>query len=396
MELGGLAKRLRLLGQEFSQVQGEATADSVRRFSLLPWVAIPLHIGLLAWFAAFEAPAGRPELQAWADALVIAQVAMLLAVVLVRWGARWLLDRGQEGSPWGLVLQVTFSLCYLTFGAFASILDVRVGNGIATFMLICIATSVVSLMGPWWSLGVFGVAFGVFELALLALQVDKTLMASFQLQAISAVCMAQGISVIVMYQYSRTVLLRRQLTRTNEALVAKQQELQFLAERDTLTGLYNRRQFMKLAQAELMNPALAPPQISMVMVDLDHFKAINDTYGHPVGDEVLQRVAKQLTEGTRTSDVVARVGGEEFVVLLGGTDAASARVVAQKLCATLHAHPLQLQHMELAVTASFGVTSVALGRGADLSALYASADRALYAAKHQGRNRVEYLECLPA
>lgn len=396
--------RIRALSQAYRAVQGEATRETLRRFRALLLGAVPLHVALAWWFGQYQAPTGRPEMQRWADALSPLQLAMAVVLLLLGGVAHLLLRRQSRTHPGAVALQAAFCLAYLAFGARAALLDAGVGNGIATFMLICAGVAVLSLMRPALSFAVFGLAFLVFWQMLQGAGLDARVLPSLQVQAISAALMAQVVSVIIWHQYAGTVVLRRQLSRSNAALVAKQRELEFLAERDALTGLYNRRELMRLAEFELSQAARSPLSTCLVMVDLDFFKRINDQHGHPAGDEVLKQVAALLSAGVRASDVVARMGGEEFIVLLPNTQPEGAMAVAQKLRQTLRAQPLKVPvqgHMLLLpVTASFGVSGVEAHQRASVAALYTAADQALYAAKQQGRDRVDYaapqvLEALP-
>ena len=125
----------------------------------------------------------------------------------------------------------------------------------------------------------------------------------------------------------------------------------------------------------------------MVLVDLDHFKAVNDAHGHPVGDQVLVHVAQLLRDGVRATDLVARMGGEEFVLILPDTSPAAACALADKLRLALYTTPWQGQGVSLPLSASFGVGVAGPGE-VDFAACYAAADAALYEAKRAGRNRV--------
>lgn len=175
------------------------------------------------------------------------------------------------------------------------------------------------------------------------------------------------------------------LTR-NAALQAR---LAHEAATDPLTGVRNRRYFDRVLAREiaLANRVHAP--IGLLLLDLDHFKQINDLYGHPVGDTVLRGLAHALASHTRTSDVIARLGGEEFAILLPDTDAAGAAVVAEKLRWTIADWPAAGESGEpFNVTVSVGIAVAARGQ-ATPRALLSAADRALYRAKQRGRNRVE-------
>jgi len=229
----------------------------------------------------------------------------------------------------------------------------------------------------------------VFWTILRGSAVDAALLASLQIQAIAVVLIAQLISVMMWHQYTRTVLLQRKLELSNAALLVKQQELERLAERDTLTGLYNRRKFLQLAQQELDRRARMPSDLCVLMVDLDYFKRVNDKYGHPMGDLVLQQVAARLAANVRSTDVLARIGGEEFIVLMPITERAGALHLAEKIRAAIGGQPLDLPGgLQVAMTTSLGVTGVQAQQQAPLNSLYTAADQALYSAKAQGRNQV--------
>ncbi|MBF0561306.1 MAG: diguanylate cyclase [Alphaproteobacteria bacterium] len=159
--------------------------------------------------------------------------------------------------------------------------------------------------------------------------------------------------------------------------------------RDGLTNLYNRRAFTEALGREAEAQAFDPREVSILMTDVDHFKKVNDTYGHPVGDAVLRAIAANLGTATRPSDFVARYGGEEFVVLMPKTGIASAVVVAERIRQTIAATPIDIgAGRVLTVTISIGAATVP-PRSPELSTLVDLADKALYAAKQKGRNRVE-------
>lgn len=155
---------------------------------------------------------------------------------------------------------------------------------------------------------------------------------------------------------------------------------------DGLTGLWNRRQLELRMTQEQERATRFGEQFSLVLIDLDDFKPINDTYGHPVGDAVLVELARRLVEHTREVDVVARYGGEEFALLLPQTDLEGAVKVAEKIRSELAGAPIETEAGPLQITLSAGVAT----HPADGSAgvLLSAADTALYAAKGGGKNRV--------
>jgi diguanylate cyclase (GGDEF)-like protein len=154
---------------------------------------------------------------------------------------------------------------------------------------------------------------------------------------------------------------------------------------DPLTGLYNRRSFEAFYRQEIAKCKRYGNPLSLILIDLDHFKAVNDAFGHPAGDRVLCSVAEILRQETRESDLAARWGGEEMALLLPETDDAGVMVAAEKLREKIAAHPFPDIGQ---VTASFGVATM-IGDPVDL---IAEADKALYQAKAGGRNRVMALQ----
>lgn len=157
---------------------------------------------------------------------------------------------------------------------------------------------------------------------------------------------------------------------------------------DYLTGLANRRAFFEAAELELERRKHSTRPTAMIMFDADHFKAVNDRFGHPVGDAVLRHLAKALRSTFRDVDVVARIGGEEFAVLMPSTDLATAGAVANRLRALVKATPALVDGESISYTVSAGVAAMD-DAISSLESLMKRADQALYAAKARGRNRVE-------
>ena len=167
-----------------------------------------------------------------------------------------------------------------------------------------------------------------------------------------------------------------------------EQELERLSQVDMLTGLANRRRFMQLAEHELSRKRRYGGELAVFMMDLDHFKVVNDTYGHQTGDLVLQKVGEICREVLRDLDCVGRLGGEEFAVLLPRTDLDHAVAVAERLRDAVEQASVAAPHGEtVRFTISIGVATMQ-EEAISLDNLLSQADRALYQAKHSGRNRV--------
>ena len=159
-------------------------------------------------------------------------------------------------------------------------------------------------------------------------------------------------------------------------------ELEQLASKDFLTGIYNRRSFEAFA-----NSFLATDDVALILIDIDYFKFINDNYGHLIGDEVLKYVTNKIKILIRKNDIFARIGGEEFVVLLPNTSLKNAYKIAEKLRQIIEQASIKIDKLNIDITISLGVAS--LDKNETLKDLLQKVDIALYKAKSNGRNRVE-------
>ena len=166
-------------------------------------------------------------------------------------------------------------------------------------------------------------------------------------------------------------------------------QLRRLAERDSLTDVFNRRSFMVLLDKAMSRASRRGGPVAVLVIDLDHFKSINDSWGHKVGDEALRHFVEIATRCLRNDDIIGRMGGEEFAILLPDSDLADAGRIASRLRAVIASTPLQHAAQPLRITASIGVATALPGEGAE--ALLHRADQAMYRAKQNGRNRVESL-----
>jgi diguanylate cyclase (GGDEF)-like protein len=174
-----------------------------------------------------------------------------------------------------------------------------------------------------------------------------------------------------------------------EALHTTAVRMHSMAVHDELTGLFNRRHGMQ-ALNDLMHQhqrtAMHVETMGILLVDIDHFKKINDTYGHAIGDEVLKEISLRMQRNLRDSDVLSRIGGEEFMILIPHAPPQSLTVVAQRICSRIAEKPVDCKTHSLSVTISIGLAVV--DRNSDAKTLLNLADQALYEAKHGGRNQV--------
>ncbi len=176
------------------------------------------------------------------------------------------------------------------------------------------------------------------------------------------------------------------LEKSLENLKQEEDQLRHLANTDALTGLANHAYVVSVLTAALSQARRDTTPLCVVMADLDHFKNINDTHGHLVGDGVLREVAARLRAAVRDVDLVGRYGGEEFMVVFHNTPLATAQEISERVRAHVAGTPVKLQNVAIDITISLGLAHVR--NDDDVATLIARADAALYTAKEQGRNRV--------
>ncbi len=200
--------------------------------------------------------------------------------------------------------------------------------------------------------------------------------------------LASGINAMASQVAMTQEHLRQQVQLATDELRKQKEAAELAARIDPLTGVASRRAFTEIAETEIQRALRYRLPLAMVMVDIDHFKSVNDTFGHMTGDAVLASFAHIISQEVREVDVVGRLGGEEFVVLLPNISGLEAVQVAERMRLSVAASEMLVNGEQLRYTASFGVAEFD-AKELSLSSFLARADEALYRAKRNGRNRVE-------
>jgi two-component system cell cycle response regulator len=185
----------------------------------------------------------------------------------------------------------------------------------------------------------------------------------------------------------------RRILDLQDQLVASREQMRFEASHDIQTGLLNHSAILENLRKEVLRARRERTDLGVILVDLDHFKSVNDKFGHMAGDTVLREVARRLRSGMRPYDYIGRYGGEEFVVLAPGCNLENTRALAERLRASIAGEPISDAAISVAVTASLGVSEAVDSRTAD--EILKATDEALYAAKALGRNRVAVKSATP-
>lgn len=389
--IAGIKAWLAVAAADSELVGDEALTGNLRRLRwLLPIImALNLLFATVFWLGV---SGSTPQHLAWKNAIGWTHLCMAVWLASPALAAHWLFRKSSPGR-WGQVLQHAVPLSLMLFTVAFTMIDQWVTPNISPFLLGCAFISLLFLMPHAQAAVLFLLGYGCFYVGLGFMQSDPAQLLTNRVSGLFAAALGMILAMVLWHKNTGYALLQRELRNRNAALLQQQEELLWLAKRDALTGLFNRREFLRLAQAELLRAQRHLSDTSAIMVDMDFFKKINDVHGHPAGDSTLQHAAACLLGGVRATDVVARVGGEEFMVLLPQTSAEAAFALAEKLLRILRQSPARISSdLQIQVTASFGVGTLPAGQSGSVELLYAAADHALYEAKRLGRNRVEKTE----
>ncbi len=181
----------------------------------------------------------------------------------------------------------------------------------------------------------------------------------------------------------------KRIIELQDNLIAARETLRFQATHDALTRLANRGEVFEVLRREMARQRREKNPLGIALADLDHFKSINDTYGHAAGDAVLQEAARRMTASVRAYDTVGRYGGEEFLIIVPSSDELGTVALAERIRVAISSHPMEAGTTLADVTMSLGVAANTGQNPVDAEALLRAADAALYRAKEHGRNRVE-------
>jgi len=372
---------------EHVRVVDEAAAINLNRVRFLgPIVAALNGVHVLIFMVRLMGANQDATAHRWAMGLLFTHLAMGLTMAAAGFCAYEL--RHAHRSLAGRWLAVFIVAASMAFSVAVVTIDQWVTPNITPFLITCMIASLAIYLRPLPAAWLYVIAYAAFFYAMGLTQHNPELLLSNRLNGIAACVMGWALSVLLWRKFTTITLQHEQLEKANTELQQKQRELERLTRLDGLTGLFNRNTFVELTRRELDRAQRQGSSTTILLLDLDHFKRVNDTWGHPAGDAVLRHVATLASSTVRSTDLVGRLGGEEFIVLLPNTSAEAGRKLAEKLRHRIEAHPVSWEKLTIPATVSIGLAGTTALEKRDFDNLYTDADKALYIAKQRGRNRV--------
>jgi diguanylate cyclase len=363
-------------------VRGQLRLTTLRRLRTVSLIAVPVHAAHLLgfWGATTTTPAERD----WRAGILVAHALLLVYMAGVSFATS--ASRRRAEGPLAHLVPWTSLAVFLAAGAAITAVDQLVTSSITPFLVACAVAGLVLLLPPTVALGVYLAGYAMFWWLLGLTQPDPSVLLSNRVNGLTAIALGIGLMLLQWRAEVRDAVQRRRIEAQQEELVARNLELDRLATHDELTGLINRRQLGLMAEHELAAMRRHDQESCLLLIDVDDFKLVNDRLGHPAGDRLLQQLAEQMSSRLRASDLLARWGGEEFLVLLPETDLESALDVGEQLRRSVR--ETSFAGVDGTVTISVGAAPLRLSAAAPLEDAYRHADRALYEAKSAGRDRV--------
>ena len=375
--------------QHFKQV----TATNMSRLFNVTLFLIPISVMHVVAFAFFVNPQNVAE-ENWRYGLIVAH-SILVAVASIYCIIIFILENYEkERMVAKLITQISAVFIIMFIGVGIVGVDQYVTTSISPFIIFFLVASVVILLPPFVSAVIYTLIYGVFYVVMGIMIQNPIILLSTRFNGLTTLIMALGLSGMLWYYFTNNESQKNQITKQNRFLEEQKLELEqlnyrlgVLASMDSMTQLLNRREFEIKVNTEMNVFREEGFTSSMVIADIDQFKLVNDTYGHPVGDELLKQFSLLLKAVLRDKDLIARWGGEEFVIMIHEANPNDAYRIAERLRQKIEKTTFHIDEHHIKITASFGIAPLISTDDEPLYSSYLKADKALYRAKDNGRNK---------
>ena len=363
-----------------SSVLGECALIDTRRIYYLSMIAIPLRIINIFLFT-INKSYDTLTLKAWSKGIIASHLVLLVFMIGFLLVTHRLKNRIQPNKTMFL-LQYIVVVVIMASGIAIVTFDQLVTTNITPVLLISIITGTIFLIRPITSFILFATSYMTYYYLIALTITNQQILLSNRVNGITAIGIGFLLSLFLWHYNYINITQKR-------CIEMQQKKLEQMAYYDSLTDLPNRRLYEKLIKQEISLMQRYGHETVLIILDIDNFKKINDTYGHPVGDDILRQLADLLKSNVRDSDTVFRFGGEEFIILMPQTSLEGGYAFADRLRKLIMDKTFSIGPITVQITSSFGITSMGDTNSQNLEGYYHLADRALYLAKQRGKNRVE-------
>ncbi|ANB58513.1 diguanylate cyclase domain protein [Anoxybacillus sp. B7M1] len=360
-----------------------ASVINIQRMYLLSWIMGAINIVHIAFFG-LNVPSSPQHVVLWYHSIITLHLTMLLANMILGLIAFKIKKQEKEGEKKAYLMQTMSIFLNLLFGILLCVSDQLVTTNINPLLTACIGVGLIFLIPPIIAVVVYAATFFLFFYMVTWTQHVPELLIHIRINSVTATGMGLGISLILWKNHLSKLKQNHVIQEQQRNLEEKNESLQFLATRDALTGLFNRMHFIELANTEAIKNGKTNQEACIIILDIDFFKKVNDDFGHPAGDQILKELSDIIQATLKITDISARLGGEEFIILLPQTGLQLGKEIAEQLRQTIEAHSFSYEGKTIKVTASFGIAKLSHS----FHTCYNDADKALYMAKQTGRNRV--------
>ncbi|NLP36394.1 MAG: diguanylate cyclase [Firmicutes bacterium] len=374
------------ISQPAQYIVDEINKVNLQRVFYLSLISIPMRIIAIINFITKTSTGNENELK-WRMGIITSHIVFLVITVILG-GISHQLSKRSKPNYLFTAIPLAMVFVVLLVGTVITSVDQLVTPSITPFLISCAAVGAIFLLRPFHSILVFLFSYLIYHFALGYTQLDASVLLSNRINGLTATFLGVLLSLILWRSNVINLQQKERIARQQMQLEAKNKELQRLANYDSLTGLINRRYFEEKIAYEISRIKRYGQEACLVIFDIDNFKSINDKYGHPVGDEILKKFASLLKAQLRKTDIIARIGGEEFAALLLNADKKTGKLVAEKIRKSIEEEVFYIDDLGIKVTVSMGITVLSDDTDSYEEG-YKFADKALYRAKAKGKNRID-------